>query len=34
MPLNSYLWMHEGARLSNEDKKLLVDYFNSLMDNE
>ncbi len=34
MPLTSYLWMHEGARLSNEDKKLLVDYFNSLMDNE
>ena len=34
MPLNSYLWMHGGARLSNEDKKLLVDYFNSLMDNE
>lgn len=34
MPLNSYLWMHGGARLSNEDKKLLVDYFNSLTDNE
>lgn len=34
MPLNSYLWMHEGARLSMEDKRLLVDYFNSLMDNE
>ena len=34
MPLTSYLWMHEGARLSLEDKKLLVDYFNSLMDNE
>lgn len=34
MPLNSYLWMHEGARLSMEDKKLFVEYFNSLMDNE
>lgn len=34
MPLNSYLWMHEGARLSMEDKRLLVDYFNSLTDNE
>lgn len=34
MPLTSYLWMHEGARLSLEDKKLLVDYFNSLTDNE
>ena len=34
MPLNSYLWMHEGARLSMEDKKLLIDYFNSLADNE
>ena len=34
MPLTSYLWMHEGARLSMEDKRLLVDYFNSLMDNE
>lgn len=34
MPLNSYLWLHEGARLRMEDKKLLIDYFNSLMDNE
>lgn len=34
MPLNSYLWMHGGARLSMEDKKLFVEYFNSLMDNE
>lgn len=34
MPLNSYLWMHEGARLNMEDKKLLVDYFNSLTENE
>lgn len=34
MPLNSYLWMHGGARLSMEDKKLLVEYFNSLMDDE
>ena len=34
MPLNSCLWMHEGARLSMEDKRLLVDYFNSLTDNE
>lgn len=33
MPLTSYLWMHEGASLSLEDKKLLVDYFNSLTDN-
>ena len=34
MPLSSYTWMHGGARLSMEDKKLLVEYFNSLMDNE
>lgn len=34
MPLTSYLWMHEGASLSQADKKLLVDYFNSLTDNE
>lgn len=34
MPLNSYLWLHEGARLRMEDKKLLIDYFNSLADNE
>ncbi|HUI33704.1 MAG TPA: heme-binding domain-containing protein [Dysgonamonadaceae bacterium] len=34
MPLNSYLWMHGGARLSMEDKRLLIDYFNSLTDNE
>ena len=34
MPLTSYLWMHEGASLSLADKKLLVDYFNSLTDNE
>lgn len=33
MPLTSYLWMHEGASLSLADKKLLVDYFNSLTDN-
>lgn len=33
MPLNSYLWMHGGARLSAEDKQLLVDYFNSLIEN-
>ncbi len=34
MPLNSYLWMHAGSRLSMEDKELLVNYFNSLTDNE
>lgn len=34
MPLTSYLWMHGGASLSLADKKLLVDYFNSLTDNE
>lgn len=34
MPLNSYLWMHAGSRLSMEDKELLVNYFNSLADNE
>lgn len=34
MPLTSYLWMHEAASLSLADKKLLVDYFNSLTDNE
>jgi hypothetical protein len=33
MPLNSYLWMHGNARLSAEDKQLLVDYFNSLIEN-
>lgn len=30
MPLNSYLWMHENARLSKEDKQLLIEYFSSL----
>ncbi|WP_413512840.1 heme-binding domain-containing protein [Myroides odoratus] len=34
MPLDSYLWMHEGARLSAEDKQLLLDYFNSLIENQ
>lgn len=33
MPLDSYLWMHEDARLSVEDKQLLLDYFNSLIEN-
>lgn len=33
MPLNSYLWMHGNARLNAEDKQLLVDYFNSLIEN-
>ena len=34
MPLDTYLWMHQNARLSVEDKKLLLDYFNSLIDNQ
>ncbi len=34
MPLDSYLWMHMGARLNTEDKKLLIDYFNSLAYND
>lgn len=34
MPLDSYLWMHPDARLSGEDKQLLLDYFNSLMDDK
>ncbi|MBP7954485.1 MAG: heme-binding domain-containing protein [Parabacteroides sp.] len=34
MPLDSYLWMHKGARLNTEDKKLLIDYFNSLAYND
>ena len=34
MPLDSYLWMHKGARLNTEDKKLLIYYFNSLAYND
>lgn len=34
MPLDSYLWMHKGARLNTKDKKLLIDYFNSLAYND
>src|SRR5689334_3496546 len=30
MPLDSYTWMHEGARLSDEDRALLTSYFRSL----
>lgn len=30
MPLNSYTWTHSDAKLSEDDKKLLVDFFNSL----
>lgn len=26
MPLNQYLWIHRGAKLSDEDKKLLCDW--------
>lgn len=27
MPLSSYTWMHSGAKLSEEDKQLLISYF-------
>lgn len=30
MPLNSYLWMHPEAKLSADDRALLVDYFKDL----
>ncbi|MEK7719783.1 MAG: heme-binding domain-containing protein [Bacteroidota bacterium] len=32
MPLSSYTIIHRNARLSQEDKKVLVDYLNALQD--
>jgi hypothetical protein len=32
MPLSSYTFIHHEARLSQENKKALVDYFNTLKD--
>lgn len=32
MPLSSYKWMHKEARLSAEDKALLIDWFNKTAD--
>lgn len=32
MPLKSYTFIHRDARLSKEDKKTLVNYFNSIQD--
>ncbi|HHM20733.1 MAG TPA: cytochrome C [Bacteroidetes bacterium] len=29
MPLKSYTWMHPEARLSNDDRQMLVDFFQS-----
>ncbi len=29
MPLKSYTWMHPEAKLSEEDRKVLIDYFRS-----
>ncbi|MBV7441152.1 heme-binding domain-containing protein [Weeksellaceae bacterium TAE3-ERU29] len=31
MPLKSYTWMHEDAKLTEQQKQLLIDYFNSLI---
>ena len=31
MPLQSYTWMHREAKLSMEQKKVLITYFNSLL---
>lgn len=30
MPLPSYLWLHSDANLSNEEKKILMDFISSL----
>jgi hypothetical protein len=30
MPLNSYLWIHTDAKLSDHDKQLLIDWANGL----
>jgi hypothetical protein len=30
MPLNSYLWIHRSAKLSTDDKKLLIDWAKKL----
>ncbi len=30
MPLNSYLWMHSDAHLSEKDKSVLIQYFETL----
>ncbi|MEQ9288346.1 MAG: heme-binding domain-containing protein [Cyclobacteriaceae bacterium] len=32
MPLNSYTWVHAGARLSSDDKNLLINWVKSLDD--
>jgi hypothetical protein len=34
MPLNSYTWTHEEARLSEEQKTMLVSWFKSKMEGE
>lgn len=34
MPLKSYLWLHNGAQLSRTDKKLLINYFNLLVEEQ
>ena len=31
MPLKSYTWMHEEAKLTEQQKQLLIDYFNGLI---
>jgi len=30
MPLSSYLWLHSDANLSNEEKKILMEFISSL----
>ncbi len=32
MPLNSYTWTHKDARLTDEEKKKIVDWANTIMD--
>jgi hypothetical protein len=34
MPMTSYTWMHKDARLTKEDKELLISFFNSLRTHE
>ena len=32
MPLNYYRWIHKGARLSQDEKNILIDWANSIID--
>ena len=32
MPLDSYTWIHKGARLTKEEKKKIIQWANDVMD--